>query len=93
MAVYRSSRYFTGDAQQIKNKTTNLYNWTVYRKFPESVRINYINYTWVDGDRMDYLADVYLGSGTLWWKIMDVNPDIEDPFNIPAGTVIRIPRG
>lgn len=92
MAVYRSSRYYTGDAQQIKSKTTGLYNWTVYRKFPGSTRINYINYTWVEGDRMDYLADVYLGSGTLWWKIMDINPDIDDPFSIKEGTVIRIPR-
>jgi hypothetical protein len=92
MAVFRSSRYYTGDAQQIKNKTTGLFNWTVYRKFPSSTRITYINYTWVDGDRMDYLAQVYLGSSILWWKIMDVNPTIQSPYDIPPGTVIRIPK-
>jgi nucleoid-associated protein YgaU len=92
MAVFRSSRYYTGDAQQIKNKTTGLFNWTVYRDFPGATQISYIDYTWVDGDRIDYLADVFLGNGTLWWKIMDINPTIQDPFSIKEGTVIRIPR-
>lgn len=92
MAVYRSSRYYTGDAQQIPNKTTGFYNWTVYRKFPESTAISYINYTWVYGDRIDYLASIYLGSAVLWWKILDVNPEINNPFNIAPGTVLRIPR-
>jgi len=92
MAVFRSSRYYTGGAQQIRNKTTNLYNWTVYRQFPASTSIRYTEYTWAEGDRIDYLASVYLNSPTAWWQIMDVNPEIADPFNIPVGTVIRIPR-
>jgi hypothetical protein len=41
---------------------------------------------------MDYLAQVYLGSSILWWKIMDVNPTLENPYDIAPGTVIRIPR-
>ena len=91
MAVTRGSRYFDGLAQQIKNKTTNLYNWTIYRLFPEAVKVSYINYTWVSGDRIDYLAAVYLRDARLWWQIMDVNPEISDPFNIPVGTSIRVP--
>ena len=93
MAVFRSSRYYTGGAQQVRNKTTNLYNWTVYRQFPASITIRYTEYTWAEGDRIDYLASVYLNSPTAWWQIMDVNPEITDPFNIPVGTVLRIPRG
>jgi nucleoid-associated protein YgaU len=46
----------------------------------------------VYGDRIDYLASIYLGSAVLWWKILDVNPEINNPFNIAPGTVLRIPR-
>jgi hypothetical protein len=92
MAVYKNSRYYEGDAQQIKNKTTGRYNWTVYRGFPESKRISYIDYTWVDGDRLDYLASVYLSDARRWWEIMDINPELVDPFAISPGTIIRVPR-
>ena len=92
MAVYRNSRYYDGDAQQIKNKSTKAYNWTVYRAFPESTRITYIEYTWVDGDRLDYLASIYLADATRWWEILDINPDLPDAFSIEPGTIIRIPR-
>jgi nucleoid-associated protein YgaU len=65
----------------------------VYRKFPGSVAISYTDYTWVDGDRIDFLSAVYLKNSFSWWQIMDINPEIIDPFNIRPGTVIRIPRG
>jgi prophage DNA circulation protein len=32
-----------------------------------------------------------LGSAALWWKIMDFNPEIVDPFSIPVGATIRVP--
>jgi nucleoid-associated protein YgaU len=92
MSISRRSRYIDAAAQQIKNKKTNLYNWTIYRVFPSSVKIKYIEYTWVFGDRIDYLASVYLGDPNLWWQIMDINPSIDDPMNISAGTKIRIPK-
>ena len=92
MTVYKNSRYYDGDSQQIQNKTSKLYAWTVYRQFPGSVPIRYSDYTWVDGDRIDYLASVYLYDAKLWWKIMDINPEINDPFSIAPGTIIRIPR-
>jgi nucleoid-associated protein YgaU len=92
MTVKRGSRYFDGPSQQIPQKNTGTYNWTVYRSFPETVKISYVDYTWVYGDRMDYLAAVYLGDATQWWRIMDINPTLEDPFDIPVGTIVRIPR-
>ena len=93
MAVYRDSRYDDGDAQQIKNKTTGAYAWTVYRAFPESRLISYIDYTWVDGDRLDYLAAVYLRDSNLWWQILDITPGLPDALEIAPGTIIRVPRG
>lgn len=92
MAVYRDSRYDDGDAQQIKNKTTGAYAWTVYRSFPESRVVRYIDYTWVDGDRLDFIASVYYGDPTRWWEILDANPGLPDALEIAPGTIIRVPR-
>ena len=78
--------------QQIPHKTTGDYVTAIYRTFPGSVTIRYIDYTWVDGDAIDFLAAAFLGSSKLWWKIMDINPDIPNPFEIEPGTIIRIPK-
>ncbi len=42
------------------------------------------------GQRLDELAYLYYGDATLWRQLAEAN-DIEDPFNIGAGTVVRIP--
>jgi nucleoid-associated protein YgaU len=92
VSVSRRSRYIDGPHNQVKHKYTDVYERTVYRKFPGSVAISYTDYTWVDGDRIDFLSAVYLKNSFSWWQIMDINPEIIDPFNIAPGTVIRIPR-
>jgi prophage DNA circulation protein len=33
-----------------------------------------------------------LGDAELWWRILDFNPEINDPVNIVGGTVLRIPN-
>jgi hypothetical protein len=62
----------------------------VYRTFPKA-RTNFYTYTWVEGDRIDLISNSLLGSPNFWWKIMDFNPEIINPFNIPVGTTLRIP--
>lgn len=47
---------------------------------------------WTQGDRIDYLAHVHLGSAHLWYRIMDMNPHVSDPNAIEPGTLLRIPR-
>jgi len=61
-----------------------LRNWPVYSA-------NFYTYEWKQGDRLDNLANKYLGNSQFWWKIMDINPEIVDPFNMEPGTLIRIP--
>jgi hypothetical protein len=92
MKPTRGSRYYTAIPQQIPHKTTEEYTTAIYRVFPGSVTIRYIDYTWVEGDSIDFLAAAFLGSSRLWWQIMDINPTIPNPFEIEAGTIIRIPK-
>lgn len=88
--IYSDSRYASGTIIKVQDPRNKVYRLAVYRKFPTS-RANFYNYTWVDGDRIDLVSFNLLGSPAFWWKIMDYNPEIIDPFSIPAGTVIRIP--
>lgn len=48
-------------------------------------------HVWVETDRIDQVAEKYLGSGDRWWSVMDVNPEVMDAFAIQPGQVIRIP--
>lgn len=47
-------------------------------------------HTIVEGDRLDVLAERYLGRAEFWWVIADWN-EIEWPFELETGAVLRIP--
>jgi nucleoid-associated protein YgaU len=89
--IERVSRYYDGPLFQIKQKYTGQYSIGVFRAFPESKAVRFIEYTWIDGDSFGNLAKVYIGHAKYWWEILEINPEITDPFNIAPGTIIRIP--
>ena len=43
-----------------------------------------------DSDRLDTLAAKYLGDGTYWWIIAEMN-DLDWSFDFEPGQIIRIP--
>ncbi|TKK84693.1 hypothetical protein FDA94_29200 [Herbidospora galbida] len=57
---------------------------------PEGV-IRFTFHQMSEKDRWDTLASEYLKDVTLWWMILDANPEILDPFDIRPGQVIRLP--
>lgn len=89
--IYNDSRYATGRIFKAYDSRKQVFSTTVFRRFPTSTN-TYSVYTWVERDRMDIVAEEFLGSPDSWWKIMDFNPEIIDPLNIPVGTIIRIPN-
>jgi hypothetical protein len=93
MSIERVSRYYDGPLSQTPNKYTGDYEISVYRKFPGEREVSYILYTWVEGDNLGNLANVYNIGPKFWWEILDINPEILDPFNILPGTVLRVPYG
>lgn len=46
-----------------------------------------------DGDRIDMIANHFLGDATLWWQIADINPNWLWWDDLPAGLIIRVPSG
>lgn len=88
--IYTDSRYATGKLLTAHDARKDDYFLTVYRNFP-NFSVQYFLYVWNESDRLDTVANMYLGSSAFWWKIMDVNPELLNPFDIPLGTTIRIP--
>lgn len=64
---------------------------TVFRSFPESLTGIFGQYSWRDGDRIDKVANFFLGNPSRWWEIMDLNPEIHSPSEIEPGMAIRVP--
>ena len=91
--IERVSRYYDGPLLQTKNKYTTDYVISVFRSFPQSDVVNYISHIWQEGDTLAGLAETYGTGAKYWWEIMDVNPEIIDPFGIEPGTVIKVPYG
>jgi hypothetical protein len=52
-----------------------------------------VEYTWTDGDTIAGLAQAYGLGAKYWWEIMEINPEIDDPFNITPGIILRVPYG
>ena len=91
--IYLDSRY--ADAKVLKTwdsrPTKKQFQITVYRTWP-TYKSNFFIYVWNEMDRLDALANKYLGDSQLWWQILDINPEVINPFNITPGTQLRIPN-
>lgn len=48
------------------------------------------SYTMNQGERLDVIAHKYLHDDKYWWVLALIN-NIDYPFGLPAGTVIKIP--
>lgn len=89
--IYLDSRYATGPLFTAGDSRSGGYNKTVFREWP-SYNVQYFMYTVTENDRIEDLAVRYLGNPELWWEIMDINPEVLNPLEIPAGTQLRIPN-
>lgn len=88
--IYTDSRYATGTFSKAFSSKRASYHLSVLREFPQDQSTFYY-YNWRERDRIEFVAAKLLGDSNSWWTIMDYNPELLDPFNIPVGTPIRIP--
>lgn len=90
--IYQNSRYYNqlidyvsfvngGDAYPI-----------VFYEFDNLGNTQWWEHPYQMGERLDSISSKYYTRPDLWWLIAEYNPNIKDFLNIPAGTVLRIPR-
>lgn len=88
-----NSRYYTSSVEQITlpDGTQVAY---LYRRIvpPASAYPSTVTYTVADGDRIDNLAQRFLGDPALYWMICDAN-SVSDPDALTSqtGRSIQIP--
>jgi prophage DNA circulation protein len=89
--IFLDSRYADGRIFKAWNARKRQYDLTVFREQTTYVQSFFI-YEFKETDRLDNLAARYMGDPSMWWEILDINPEILDPTSIPAGTQLRIPN-
>jgi hypothetical protein len=92
MTVLRNSRYNDSYIYYIAIVENGNITPVVTYDFGELGTLNWSDYVWKDGDRLDNIAQGNYRSPYSWWIIAEANPEIEDILNISPGTVIRVPR-
>ena len=92
MTIYLGSRYENAVVDFVSFTSSQDAAPIVFYEFSNIGLINYNTYTWKEGDRLDQLAMQFYSNPEKWWLIAEYNPEVTDHQNIPAGTVLRIPR-
>lgn len=91
-APSNDSRYFDSLIDYFSIKENGENAPVIFYDFSELGTVNYVNYLWKEGDRVDNVAANFFLFPERWWIIAEFNPEIDDWFNVPIGSVIRIPR-
>jgi hypothetical protein len=92
MTIYQGSRYEYSTVDFFSVVDGGDENAVVFYEFQDIGTISYRDYTWILGDRLDLISAKFYQRPDLWWYIIDANPEINDPWVIEPGTVIRIPN-
>jgi len=91
-APSNDSRYFDSTIDYFTTKEDGENAPVIFYDFSELGKVNYVDYLWKDGDRIDNLSATFFLFPERWWIIAEFNPNIDDWFNVKPGTVVRIPR-
>ena len=90
--IKKGSRYEYATIEYYRDKFSNDLYPVLWYSFDDIGTLTYREHLWQEGDRIDRVASKYYDSPGFWWIILEHNPEIEDPPNIPAGYVLRIPN-
>lgn len=88
--IFEGSRYEYNDVVRVVTEN-GVAKPTVLADPPEDASVTFTYYTVKTGDRIDVLADGFLGDPEVWWRIADANPQHLFWDYLPPGTLLRIP--
>lgn len=93
MTVFEGSRYLAATTRLVQD-ANGVTRPTLYaaQPFEQTSDLTFTFYLSKQGDHFDLLAQDTLRSPSFWWVLAGMNPEILDPFDIPAGTILRLPR-
>ena len=88
-----SSRYYGAGVEELTLPDGPPVRYLVRRIIPQSsVYSSTVSYVIAEGDRLDNLAQRFLGDPALYWMICDANGTVDpDSLTAQVGTTILIP--
>lgn len=89
--IYLDSRYADGPLFIAQEPKSDEYILSVFRQFP-TYNTSFYFYQVTENDRIENIAANTLGNPHLWWKIMDINQEVLNPFDLKPGIQLRIPH-
>jgi len=92
MTITAKSRYFYSDIEYLQLEAEGDNKPVVFYSFGDGGTITYNKHIYVQGERLDQLAQNYYNKPALWWVILEANPALPDFQNIRPGTVLVIPN-
>ena len=92
MAIFNGSRYEYSTIDFVSTVPNGDANPIVFYYMTKLGRVNYYEHIYVEGERLDQIANKYYTNPDYWWIIPEFNPQVKDFTNIPAGTVLKIPN-
>jgi nucleoid-associated protein YgaU len=92
MGIFQGSRYEYSVVDFVATSEDADANAVVFYSFDELGVFSYLEHTYVQGERLDSIANRYYDRPDMWWTILDHNPEIDDPDNIQVGKILRIPN-
>ena len=89
--ITSNSRYASNTLTLVTG-SDGLQRTTILPNEPVSSQFSFMLHVVAGYDRLDTLANTYLGDSSLWWQIADINPDVTIDWSVmPVGATIRIP--
>ncbi|NEO43225.1 MAG: hypothetical protein F6K55_03505 [Moorea sp. SIO4A3] len=89
-----TSRYYYLETEKFTNPDGRIIAYKRRRFLPQSEKLQLqVELTVNEGDRLDRIANSYIGSSEMFWQVCDANNTM-NPFELldPPGKQIRIPQ-
>lgn len=91
--IFEGSRYEHSDVVRIVGPDGVARQTVLPADNTTGQQFQFAYYTVQDGDRIDMLAERFLGDPELWWVIADHNPEKMFYDYLAVGSLLRIPSG
>jgi hypothetical protein len=89
--ITSNSRYVNDSLVMIEG-SDGLLRTTIVLPEPTETQFSFMLHVVTGYDRLDTLANTYLGDASLWWQIAEINTDTAIDWTVmPVGATIRIP--
>ena len=87
--ITKNSRYRDALLRTVPTSPTSTV--TAIRRFPTASAYTGSYLVWKQGMRWDLLGARLYGDPGQWWRIMDLNPQIQSPTDVRPGMMLMVP--